>query len=226
MLKNFMIFSPCIYFIRILELAASLPALRNGCEFPLYYNVERRSAKSTSTVSFLKVFVKDSRKSAGDLDLALPARVSSSGCPRLVYLHLGLGVGFALKACADGRHTPHVSGFQLFPVPLKIRDKCPVFTTRTRSPKANHARHVGAELTLNYGSHLERRTLGRVASRPYLSPARASKRAAALCFGGGISGAQSRARSRQPMVPARIGKRNGDHHQDQKDRNNTKCLKG
>jgi hypothetical protein len=116
------------------------------------------------------------------------------------------------RARTGGRRSPHVSVFQLFPVPLKIGNESPVFTTRTRAPNANHARHVGAELTLNYGSHFERRALGRVASRPYLSPARASERAAAPRFGGGISRAQSRARRRQPMVPARIRKRNGDHH--------------
>src|SRR5580704_13936824 len=116
MLKNFMIFSPCIYFIRILELAASLPALRNGCEFPLYYNVERRSAKSTSTVSFLKVFVKDSRKSAGELDLALPARVSSSGgAPGSFICTWVLGLGLLSRpAPTDG--TPHMfQGFSCSP---------------------------------------------------------------------------------------------------------------
>src|SRR5579863_151292 len=156
MLKNFMIFSPCIYFIRILELAAWFPALRNGCEFPLYYNVERRSAKSTSTVSFLKVFVKDSRKSARDLDLALPAKVpSSGGAP--ARLSAPGSWGWFCSQSGPRRRTaqPTVSGF-LFPVPLGIGNESPVFTTRTSTPKANHARHVGAELTLNHGPHLER----------------------------------------------------------------------
>jgi hypothetical protein len=54
---NFMIASPCNWFASILtpivEFGGPLPVLRNGCEFPLYYCVERAPAKSTRPKKFL-----------------------------------------------------------------------------------------------------------------------------------------------------------------------------
>jgi len=84
-----MIASP---FIRILERAPQLAALRNGCEFPLYYNVERRSAKSTRSSSFFSG--------------AIPATVSLTRRPYLEHCSIA---SLAYLAKSDASCTGRIS---------------------------------------------------------------------------------------------------------------------